>query len=314
MQRYVDKQVVPGDAVGERFDRVAAKLFPGFSRSRIQEWIRRGQLTADGETRRPSARLAGTELLELNAEMVQETGVAAEDIPLAVLHADDDLLVINKPAGLVVHPAAGNPDGTLQNALLYYDSDLAALPRSGIVHRLDKDTSGVMVVARNLQAHKVLVEHIHARAMSREYRAVVIGEVAVGGTINKPIGRHPRDRIRMAVIDGGKPSVTHYRVLERYNGFSLLQVKLETGRTHQIRVHMAHSGYPLVGDRLYGGRRRIPAGLSEDMITTIRAFPRQALHAYKLRFPHPGDGQPCEFQAPLPADFEQLLTDLEAAR
>lgn len=312
MQRYVDKQAVPRDAAGRRFDRVAVDLFPEFSRSRIQQWIRSGQLTVDGNTRRPSSKLAGGESLNLDAEIKPETEVQAEDIPLDVVYADAHVLVLNKPAGLVVHPAAGNPDGTLQNALLHYDPGLAALPRSGIVHRLDKDTSGIMVVARSLQAHKKLVDSIHARSISREYRAVVVGEVLVGGTVNAPIGRHPKGRIRMAVINGGKPSVTHYRIGKRYQGFSLLQVRLETGRTHQIRVHMAHIGYPLIGDRLYGGRKRVPPGLSENLIARVRAFPRQALHAFTLAFRHPVDDGLREFKAPMPADLKQLLLDLES--
>jgi len=311
MQRLTEKQAVPGKSAGRRLDQVAAELFPQFSRSRIQGWIRTGQLTADGRTCRPSAKLAGGELLELDAEIRLETKVLAEDIPLDVLHADEHVLVLDKPAGLVVHPGSGNPGGTLQNALLHFDPELAALPRSGIVHRLDKDTSGVMVVARTLLAHKQLVDAIHARAVKREYRAIVIGDVPVGGTVIAPIGRHARDRIRMAVVNGGKPAVTHYRVLDRFNGFSLLQVKLETGRTHQIRVHMAHSGYALVGDRLYGGRGRIPPGLSEGLIETIRTFPRQALHARKLAFIHPQSGQECSVEAPVPADLQKLILDLK---
>ena len=311
MHRFTDKQTVSIAAAGCRLDRVAVEFFPDFSRSRIQEWIRSGQLTVDGKKSRPSARLSGTETLELDAELKPESEVQPEDIPLEIVHADAHILVLDKPAGLVVHPAAGNPDGTLQNALLHYDPDLAALPRSGIVHRLDKDTSGIMVVARSLQAHKTLVDAIHARSIHREYRAIVVGEVPVGGTVNAPLGRHPKDRIRMAVVNGGKPSVTHYRVIQRYSGFSLLQVTLETGRTHQIRVHMAHVGYPPIGDRLYGGRRRIPPGLSEEMIATIQQFPRQALHAKTLSFSHPEDGSPCSFEAPLPSDLRQLLRALE---
>jgi len=299
---------------GMRLDQAAAELFEDFSRARLQKWIRAGDLTVDGRVQKPTYRLEGGETLELDAEPEFSEQVLPEAIPLDVLYADDDLVVLDKPAGLVVHPAAGNPDGTLQNALLHFDPKLAALPRAGIVHRLDKDTSGVMVVARSLRAHTSLVEQLQSRDMTRRYRAVVLGEMIAGGTVDAPIGRHPTDRKRMAVVRSGvrsgRPAVSHYRVVERFAGLTQVAVALETGRTHQIRVHMAHIGHPLVGDPVYGrgGRRR--RGMSEDLVQVLRAFPRQALHAEVLELVHPGSGERVRFEAPLPADFEALLADL----
>jgi 23S rRNA pseudouridine1911/1915/1917 synthase len=295
---------------GLRLDQAAAELFTDFSRARLQKWIRGGELTVDGQAAKPTLRLNGGETLALDAEPEYSEAVLPQDIALALLHADDDLIVLDKPAGLVVHPAAGNPDGTLQNALLHFDPRLAALPRAGIVHRLDKDTSGVLVVARSLRAHTSLVEQLQSRAMSRQYRAVVMGEVIAGGTVDAPVGRHPTDRKRMAVVASGRPAVTHYRVAERFRGLTCLAVSLETGRTHQIRVHMAHIGQPLVGDPLYGRGSRRRRGMADDLAEALRAFPRQALHAETLKLVHPGSRQPMRFSAPLPADFEALLQTL----
>jgi len=297
---------------GLRLDQAAAELFPDFSRARLQKWIRGGELTVDGRPAKPTLRLNGGEQLALDAEPEYSEAVLGQDIPLALLHADDDLIVLDKPAGLVVHPAAGNPDGTLQNALLHFDPRLAALPRSGIVHRLDKDTSGVLVVARSLRAHTSLVEQLQSRAMSRQYRALVMGELIAGGTVDAPVGRHPVDRKRMAVVASGRPAVSHYRVLERFRGLTCLAVSLETGRTHQIRVHMAHIGHPLVGDPLYGRSSRRRRGMSDALAECLRAFPRQALHAETLELIHPGSGETVRFSAPLPADFAALLADLRA--
>ena len=295
---------------GLRLDQAAAELFTDFSRARLQKWIRGGELTVDGQAAKPTLRLNGGETLALDAEPEYSEAVLPQDIALALLHADEDLIVLDKPAGLVVHPAAGNPDGTLQNALLHFDPRLAALPRAGIVHRLDKDTSGVLVVARSLRAHTSLVEQLQSRAMSRQYRAVVMGEVIAGGTVDAPVGRHPTDRKRMAVVASGRPAVTHYRVAERFRGLTCLAVSLETGRTHQIRVHMAHIGQPLVGDPLYGRGSRRRRGMADDLAEALRAFPRQALHAETLKLVHPGSRQPMRFSAPLPADFEALLQTL----
>lgn len=298
----IDARVSP-DMAGMRLDQAAAALFPDYSRGRLQKWIRGGELTVDGAVRKPTLRLAGNEYLRLDARLIPEGAVEPQAIPLNVLHQDQDLLVIDKPAGLVVHPAAGNPDGTLQNALLHFDPGLENLPRAGIVHRLDKDTTGVMVVARSLRAHTSLVQQLQERRMGRTYRAVVCGSPPSEGTVDAPIARHPRDRVRMAVVASGKPAVTHYQVSRSFQGFTELQVSLETGRTHQIRVHLAHIGFPLVGDPVYAGTACRRAG-------TERGFDRQALHAWRLRLQHPAGGKEQEFQAPLPADFERLLRQL----
>ncbi|MBT8059138.1 MAG: RluA family pseudouridine synthase [Gammaproteobacteria bacterium] len=290
-----------------RLDRVAAELFDDFSRGQLQKWIRSGELTLDGFEGKVTQRVGGSETLRIDAVAMPTETVQPQPIPLNVLHADADLLVIDKAAGMVVHPAAGNPDGTLQNGLLHYDERLAALPRSGIVHRLDKDTTGVMVVARSLRAHSSLVEQLQSRTMKRQYRAVALDDVAGDGTVEAPIGRHPVDRKRMAVVAGGRPAVTHYRVLRRFGAATELEVSLETGRTHQIRVHMAHIGHPLVGDPVYG-RRRVDPG---PAASAMQAFPRQALHARRLRLVHPGTGEAVRFEAPLPDDLAGLLDELE---
>jgi len=302
--------VVPLDMAGNRIDQVMAKLFPDFSRSRITDWIKQGRATVDGELWKPKARVAGGELLELSAIVESHTEAVPQEIPLDVVFEDQHLIVINKPAGLVVHPAAGNHDGTLLNGLLFQYPELKNLPRGGIVHRLDKDTTGLMVVARSEKAHKSLVEQLQERSMGREYQAIVSGVMTAGGCIDEPIGRHPTVRTKMAVHHAGKPAVTHYRVAERFTAHTLLDVKLETGRTHQIRVHLSYIHYPLVGDRVYAGRTRIPAGVSEELKQVIRDFPRQALHARRLELLHPDSGELCSWEVPLPADMEQLLLAL----
>lgn len=296
---------------GLRLDQAAAELFTDFSRGRLQKWIRSGDLTVDGQPHKPTYRVVAGERLSLQAEAEAEGVVLAQDIPLDIIHADRDILVIDKPAGLVVHPAAGNADGTLQNALLWYDESLDALPRSGIVHRLDKDTSGVMVVARSLRAHTSLVRQLQERRMSRVYHAVALGDVRNGGTVNAPIGRHPVDRKRMAVVASGRPAVSHYRVLRRFGGATYLEVSLETGRTHQIRVHMAHLGHALAGDPVYARRPRSQAGLNPEQLAAISAFPRQALHARTLTLQHPANDRDARFEAPLPEDFAALLIALQ---
>lgn len=312
-RRIQQDAVVPESLSGKRFDQAAAEVFPDFSRARLQQWIRQGTLTLNGQSAKPTLKMRGGERLRLDAEPEVESAAEPQAIPLDIIHADADIIVLNKPAGLVVHPAPGNRDGTLLNALLHYDRALSEVPRAGLVHRLDKDTSGVMVVARSLRAHTSLVEQLQARTMSRIYRAVAIGELISGGTLDAPIGRHPRDRKRMAVVASGKPAVTHFRVLERFRGFTYVEVSLQTGRTHQIRVHLANEGFSLLGDPVYGKRWRKPrreAPYPDELEAELKAFPRQALHAWKLTLVHPADGAERSFEAPLPADFMSLLETL----
>ena len=297
---------------GQRLDQVLATLFGDFSRSRLQQWIRAGRVRVDGRVPRGRDRVSGGERVDLDAVLEPQGEVQPEAIPLDIVYQDDQLFVIDKPAALVVHPAAGNWEGTLQNALLHVDPALAVLPRSGIVHRLDKDTSGLLVVARTPAAHRRLVEALQARAVKREYRAVVAGSVVAGGTVQAPIGRHPTARTRMAVTTAGKPAVTHFRVLERFRAHSYLRVNLETGRTHQIRVHLAHVRHPIVGDPVYGGRPRLPPRPSPALVEALRSFGRQALHAHRLGLAHPASGDWLEWESPVPADMERLLAALRA--
>ncbi len=292
---------------GKRLDQVAAARFADYSRGQLQKWIRGGELTVNGRHEKPTYKVQTGDKLLLQAQPEARDEAVPQDIPLDVLFSDQDLLVLNKPAGIVVHPAAGNRDGTLQNALLHFDANLAVLPRSGLVHRLDKDTSGVMVVARSLRAHHSLVAQLQSRSMSRVYEAVAVGEIRRRGTVDEPIARHTRDRKRMAVVKGGKNAVSHYRVLQSFNGFTHIEVALETGRTHQIRVHMAHLGHPLVGDSTYGRKPRSVKGMSPELVAAIKAFPRQALHARYLSLQHPADQRELRFEAPLPEDFLGLL-------
>ena len=306
-QRIRGEAAVEAEFRGCRLDLAASRLFGAYSRGRLQQWIRSGELTVDGRAAKPTYRLLGGETLRIDAEPEADDSVRPQEIPLNIIHSDPDLLVIDKPAGLVVHPAAGNRDGTLQNALLHFDPGLAAIPRSGIVHRLDKDTSGVMVVARSLRAHASLVSQLQRRIMGRTYEAVVIGELRRGGTVDQPIGRHPRNRKRMAVVASGRPAVTHFRVLQEFAGLTHIEVSLESGRTHQIRVHMAHIGYPIVGDPVYGRRPGSLRGLDQQVSDALRRFPRQALHARTLRLHHPDGDRLAEFHAPAAADLTQLL-------
>ncbi len=298
---------IPAAAAGRRLDQVLAELFCDYSRSRLQQWIRQGSVLLDDRPAPAKHRVVGGERVEIHAELQLETEVLPQAIALDVRFEDEQLLVLNKPPGLVVHPAAGNPEGTLQNALLYHYPELAAVPRAGIVHRLDKDTSGLLVVARSLQAHKSLVEQLQARTVHREYLALVRSALTAGGSVDAPLGRHPRDRLRMAVVASGTPAITHYRVLERFPAHTLLEVRLETGRTHQIRVHMAHIRCPLVGDPLYGGRDKPPRGASAALRQALAGFRRQALHAVRLELMHPESGERLGWQADMPDDFRRLL-------
>ena len=303
---------VPANAAGRRFDAVLAELFPQYSRSRLAEWIKSGDALLDGQPARPRDPVRGGEAVALAVVEEVQTHAVAEDIPLDVLYEDASVLVIDKPAGLVVHPGAGNPAGTLVNALLHRDPALEKLPRAGIVHRLDKDTSGAMVVARTLEAHTALVAQLSAREVHRQYLAVVVGALVSGGTANAAIDRHPRDRLRQAVREDGKDAVTHYRLRERFRAHTALECRLETGRTHQIRVHMAHLKHPIVGDPLYGGSLKLPKGASEELVAALRGFRRQALHAEVLEFAHPATGEPVRCTAPLPADMQALMRGLRA--
>ncbi|MGW8227724.1 MAG: 23S rRNA pseudouridine(1911/1915/1917) synthase RluD [Gammaproteobacteria bacterium] len=301
---------IPSSCAGMRLDQALAQLFSDYSRSRLSLWLKAGQVRVNGELLRGRDKVWGGEEIEIQAELEELTTWEPEAIPLDIVYEDAQLMVINKPAGLVVHPAAGNPAGTLVNALLHHDPLLSTIPRAGVVHRLDKDTTGLLVVAKTLPAQKSLVEQLQARRLLREYEAVVTGVVTAGGTVEAPIGRHPVHRKRMAVIPNGKPALTHYRVVERFRAHSWIRCRLETGRTHQIRVHMAHIHYPLVGDPVYGGRLRLPKGCSAILANTLRQFRRQALHAGRLGLVHPQSGKTLEWNAKLPADMEQLLEDL----
>lgn len=303
---------VPDSADGRRFDAVLAELFPEFSRSRLAEWIKSGDALLDGRVVRPREPVHGGQRVQLQVALEEQTHAQPQDIPLNVLFADEHLLVIDKPAGLVVHPGAGNPDGTLVNALLNFDAALASLPRAGIVHRLDKDTSGVMVVARSLPAHTRLVEMLSERDVHRQYLAIVVGALVSGGTADAAIDRHPRDRIRMAVREDGREAVTHYRLRERFRAHTALECRLETGRTHQIRVHMQHLKHPIVGDPLYGGPLRLPKGAGDALIEALRGFKRQALHAEVLAFEHPISGERLEVSAPVPEDMQRLMALLRS--
>ena len=308
--RITARFVVPPDLSDRRLDQAAAALMPGHSRSRLQGWIKDGTLTVNGEARKPRDKVILDDVIELDAEPEVQVSWEAEDIELDIVYEDEHLMVINKPAGLVVHPAAGHAAGTLVNAVLSYAPEVENLPRAGIVHRLDKDTSGIMVVARSLIAHTSLVDQLQTRTMGREYDAVVVGTLTGGATIDAPIGRHPRERKKMAVVSSGKPAVTHYRLVERFAAHTHIRCKLESGRTHQIRVHMAHVKHPLVGDQLYGGRMRLPKGSTEELREVLSGFNRQALHARQLTLEHPETGEVLTWEVPLPEDMVHLIEAL----
>ncbi len=301
---------VPEESHGQRFDRTLAELFPEFSRSRLKSWVLDGSATLDGAAVAPKQSVKAGQIIALTAEPDEVTAAAPEPMPLDFAYEDEHLLVLNKPAGLVVHPGAGNPAGTLVNGLLAFDEGLAVLPRAGLIHRLDKDTSGLLMIARTLEAHTQLVRALEARDISREYRALCLGRLTAGGTVDAPISRHSTQRTKMAVHHSGKPAVTHYRVLARFEHFTFIGCRLESGRTHQIRVHMAHKKHPLVGDPLYSGRLVNPRGASEAQLQALRDFKRQALHASRLAFDHPITGQPVELFADLPDDLQALLATL----
>lgn len=303
--------VIPPHLAGQRLDQALAELIPDYSRARLQQWIKAGRVTINGENCRPRDKLRGNEKVLVQVEHEPQTAWLAEDVPIDIVYEDEAIIIINKPAGLVVHPGTGNHSGTLVNGLLHHDEKLIEVPRGGIVHRLDKDTTGLLVVARTLAAHTQLVESLQARDVKREYETVVNGVMTAGGTVDEPMGRHPVHRTRMGVrVSGGKTAITHYRVKKRFRAHTHLQVNLETGRTHQIRVHMAHIRHPIVGDSVYGGRLRLPPKSSEQLIAMLRGFPRQALHAARLGFVHPSTGEDVEWSVPLPDDMQGLLAAL----
>lgn len=305
--------IVPDSAGGRRLDQVLAELFPDYSRSRLAGWVKSGAVRLDGATVLPRHRVMGGEAIALDVVLDEEVGAQPEAIALDIRYQDDDLIILAKPPGLVVHPGAGNPAGTLQNALLHHDPGLVHVPRAGLVHRLDKDTSGLLVVARTLRAHTALVAQLGARDIERQYLAVVYGPMVAGGKVEAPIGRHPHDRLRQAVREDGREALTHYRVRERFRALTLVECRLETGRTHQIRVHMAYIRHPIVGDSRYGSLR-LPKGATPALVEALQGFRRQALHAERLALAHPADGRRVEVTAEPPADMLALIEALREDR
>ncbi len=301
-------------SAGRRLDQALADALPEFSRSRLKRWIDDGMLRVDGRVLRPRDIVAGGERVVLDAPDEDAVAPAAEAIPLTIAWEDRDLYVVDKPAGLVVHPGAGNAAGTLQNALLAHDPKLSKLPRAGIVHRLDKETSGLLIVARNEPARTKLAAALAARGIHREYQAVCVGVMTAGGKVDAPIDRHPVDRLRMAVRSSGREAITNYRVIERYRRHTWVRVTLETGRTHQIRLHLSHVGYPLVGDPVYGRRLLLPRGATPELVAALQGFRRQALHAAKIGFEQPRTGRPVEVESKLPADMRGLIACLKRDR
>lgn len=310
-QQIVLTNTVKDSQLGQRLDQAIAELFADFSRSRLKEWLLAGKVQVNGEVvTKPRTKVMGGEEITLQAELEDEERWEAQDIPLDIVYEDEDIIVINKPRDFVVHPGAGTPDGTVLNALLHHYPDIAEVPRAGIVHRLDKDTTGLMVVAKTVPAQTRLVRALQKRNITREYEAIAIGRMTAGGKVDKPIGRHSTKRTLMAVAPMGKHAVTHYRVAEHFREHTRIRLRLETGRTHQIRVHMSYLQHPLLGDTAYGGRARIPTGASQELTEMIRGFDRQALHAVMLRFEHPVTGGELEFHAPVPDDMVEMTEAL----
>ena len=306
------KIIIPERMTGQRLDVALSEMLPDYSRSKITAWIKSGEALINHKPFKPKDKVNGSEMVELTISQKQNNDWVGEDIPLNVIFEDDDIIVLNKTVGLVTHPGAGNWSGTLANALLHYEPKLATLDRAGIVHRLDKNTSGLMVVARNEKSQKYLVEQLQKHSVSREYSAIVYGHMVAGGTIDEPIGRDTKDRVKQAVSSHGKEAVTHYRVIDRYQNHTHIKAILETGRTHQIRVHLSHIGYPLMGDPMYGGKVRFPKKADVILKEAIVNFKRQALHARKLTLTHPISGELMSWKAPLPEDMLALLDVLSA--
>ena len=302
--------LIPDYLDGLRCDHVAAKMFSDFSRSRLQNWISDGSLLVDDCKLRPKDSVFSGSCMKLRAELEEQERWEPENIPISRVYEDDHLVVIDKPVGLVVHPGAGNANGTLLNALLHHVPQVSKVPRAGIVHRIDKDTSGLLVIAKTIEAQNSLVKQLQARTVKREYEAVTQGVITAGGSVEEPIGRHSGNRLKMAASKSGKPAVTHYRVVQKFAGNTHIRVQLETGRTHQIRVHMSHLRFPLIGDALYGGRVRVPKGISAELREYLQGFPRQALHAAKLELNHPDSGEIMQWESPLPDDMKTLLSML----
>ncbi len=310
MQQFKFEKKVDDSQSGKRLDQVLAILIPEHSRSRLQRWIKSGQITVNNEIVKQRSLVHAGDHIKILADYEKVATDLPQELPLNIIYKDDAIILINKPAGLVVHPGAGNPNNTLVNALLHHDANLEQVARAGIVHRLDKDTTGIMLVARNPQVHTNLVEQLQCREIKRDYQAIVCGQITAGSTIETNIGRHPTKRTKMAVVENGKIAITRYRLIKRFDHYTHVKVSLETGRTHQIRVHMAHINHALIGDSVYGKNRSLQKGLNDQTKETILNFNRQALHAYSLRFTHPVTAQECQFDAPLPDDFQHLINHL----
>lgn len=306
------EMIMPDHLANMRLDLALSKLLPEYSRTQIQEWIKNACIFVNGKPAKSKTLMKSGEKITINAVLKEKpTLFTSSPIPLNIIHEDNAILIIHKPVGLVVHPGAGNTDNTLLNALLHHAEALKELPRAGIIHRLDKNTSGVLVVAKTRAALTHLSRQLKKRTISRTYQAIVKGLITSGGTIDEPIGRHPVLRKNMAVIDTGKPARTHYRVMERYKAYTRIKIQLETGRTHQIRVHMAHIHHPILGDPTYGGRLQLPKGASPELIDILRQFKHQALHAYELSFIHPITQKIVAYQAPIPEDMQTLIDCLK---
>ncbi|QKQ24769.1 23S rRNA pseudouridine(1911/1915/1917) synthase RluD [Candidatus Ruthia endofausta] len=299
--------IIPNRLIGQRIDAAMAQMLPNYSRTKITQWIRSGNALIHHKTFKPKEKVLGGEMVALSIKIEKTNAWLAEDIAIDVVYEDEAIIIVNKPVGLVTHPGASNWAGTLANALLHYDSSLANLDRAGIVHRLDKNTSGLMVVARSEYAQKYLTEQLQTHSISREYSAIVYGHMISGGTVDEPIGRDPKDRIRQAVVEGGKDAFTHYRVIERFAYHTHVKAILETGRTHQIRVHLSFIGHPLIADPMYGGKIRFPKKADEQLKNVLKKFNRQTLHAKKLTLSHPISGELMSWKAPLPQDMQNLL-------